>query len=85
MILTLRPTTKLVELKVPGCGPACDVITARIWEGTTESGAKVHAFIPRVALHEDAPDEVKEQFGRELQQTVAPSAAVAVYPLRLIL
>lgn len=85
MTLTLHPTTKLVELKVPGCGPACDVITARIWEGTTESGAKVHAFIPRVALESGAPAEVLEQFGRELQETVAPSEAVAVYPLRLIL
>jgi hypothetical protein len=75
--ITLESTTKIVELatgRVP--------VHVRIWEGHTESGIPVHAYIARVAAPQDAD---QSQFQRELQECRAPSAAVAAIPLRLIL
>ena len=40
MKVTLESTTKIVEL---------NGVQARIWEGTTEGGIRVHAFITRIA------------------------------------
>jgi len=78
MKLALQSTTKIVELGVAG-GGSC---MARIWEGRTESGIKVHAYITRIAV---AEGENTEQFDAELLQCKTPSAAVAAIPLRLIL
>jgi hypothetical protein len=75
--ITLESTTKIVELatgRVP--------VHVRIWEGHTESGIPVHAYIARVAAPQDAD---QSQFQRELQECRAPSAAVDAIPLRLIL
>lgn len=77
MKLSLISTTKIVELEVTG-----GVVPARIWEGETESGIKVHCYITLVAV---AEGENTEQFDTELRQCKAPSAAVAAIPLRLIL
>jgi hypothetical protein len=58
-------------------------MAVRIWEGKTESGIAVHAFITRVAVHKA---EDCAQFERELQETRPPSAEIAqVYPLRMVL
>ena len=57
-------------------------IPCRIWEGETESGIKMHAFISRVAI---GKDENAEEFDRELQQCAAPSVAVEFIPGRLII
>jgi len=76
MKINLESTTKIVEL---------NGIPVRIWEGETESGIKVHAFIPRVAIGEDESDEVKEIFKKELQECKPPSAGMQVYPLRMII
>lgn len=59
-----------------------DGVPARVWEGETESGIKVHAFIPRVAV--DKNDDASE-FEKELQECAAPSAEVEAIPTRLIL
>lgn len=77
MKLQLESTTKTVELVVNGVS-----VPARIWEGTTESGIPVHAFITRVAVK---PDQPLEQFELELKSCCAPSREVESYPLRLIL
>jgi hypothetical protein len=45
MIVTLHSTTKIVELQV---GTAW--VPARIWEGETQSGIQVHAYITRIAV-----------------------------------
>ena len=73
MKITLESTSKLVEL---------NGVPARIWEGTTESGIPVHAFITRLAVDKG---ERTEEFERELQEHAAPSPEIAAYPLRLIL
>jgi hypothetical protein len=76
--VTLHATTKVVELQT-----ASGRVPARIWEGTTDSGIPVHAFITRIAV--DRAEDTT-QFATELLEQRAPSAAVAaVYPLRLVL
>lgn len=74
MKVLLQSTTKIVEL---------NGVPARIWEGTTESGIKVHAFITRIAIDEDEKDP--SEFERELKECAVPSAGVAAYDFRLIL
>jgi len=76
MKVTLEPTTKLVEL---------DGVKCRIWEGTTERGVPVHAYILRVAVPDGRPLEDYEQFALDLVETRAPSSAVQAIPLRMIL
>jgi hypothetical protein len=73
MKINIESTTKVVQL---------NGVPARIWEGTTDSGMKIHAFITRVAIGED---EDGTQFEKELRECVAPSAALEVYPLSMII
>jgi hypothetical protein len=73
MKITLENTMKMVQL---------NGVPARIWEGQTESGIRVHAFITRLAVPND---QDQSQFEKELQETKAPSAEIAVYPMRMIL
>ncbi len=75
MTVTLHNTTKLVE---------CDGVLTRIWEGETDSGIKVHAFITRVAIAK-GDDAAAAQFRKELKETRRPSEAIQPIPLRLIL
>ena len=77
MKVTLESTTKIVQLVVNGA-----TVPARIWEGTTETGIRCHAFITRIAVHED---DDPSQFETELKQQRPPSIEVAAIPLRLIL
>ena len=70
----LNSTSKIVEL---------NGIPARIWEGETDSGIKIHAFISRIAIDKNEPD--KEQFEKELQQCNPPLEAIQSYTLKLIL
>lgn len=92
MRVTLESTTKIVGLTMDtaetALEPICGVnhsVPARIWEGTTESGIKVHAYITRIAIDKDEPPEAVELFERELAAQRPPSPAVALIPLRLIL
>ncbi len=73
MKVTLESTTKVVEL---------NGVPARIWEGETESGIKVHAYITRIALHQE---DDQPQFAAELSECRAPSPVVEAIPPRLVL
>jgi len=73
MTVTLTSTNKVVKL---------NGVPARIWEGHTQSGIKIHCFITRVAVNKD---EDTEQFELELQQCSEPSSDVQGYPMSLIL
>jgi len=73
MKITLENTTKIVEL---------NGIPARLWEGKTETGIEVHAFITRIAVKKDADCS---QFEKELKEQKVPSPDVAAIPLRLII
>jgi hypothetical protein len=73
MKINIQSTTKIVQL---------NGVPARIWEGTTETGIKVHVFITRVAI---GKDENQEQFQKELQECSEPSQEIKAYPLSLII
>lgn len=74
MKITIESTSKIVQVNGVPC---------RIWEGETERGIKMHAFITRVAVHNSLD---ASQFDAELAEQKAPSAEVSgVYPLRMVL
>jgi len=73
MMVTLVSTLKIVEL---------NGIATRIWEGRTEAGVPVHAFIPRLGVAKDADQET---FRRELQAVSSPSEAIAALPSKMVL
>lgn len=73
MKITLESTSQIVEF---------DGIECRVWEGTTDAGVPLTAFIPRVAVKEghDA-----SEFERELMTREAPRVASEVWPARMVL
>ncbi len=73
MKIAIESTDKVVTLNGIEC---------RIWEGFTESGIPMHAYIPRVAVQEGLDCS---QFEVELQEKRKPSFAVEAIPLRMIL
>lgn len=76
MKVTLHNTTKIIEFNGIPC---------RVWEGTTDTGIKVHAFITRVAVDKAESEEVHQQFRTELHEMSAPSPEIESFPLRMIL
>ena len=76
MLLQIESTTKVVEV---------NGVPARVWEGVTDSGIKVHCFITRVAVGEQEDGSVHERFKQELQVCKKRSADIEAYPLRMIL
>jgi len=75
--ITLTSTTKLVRFQMDGAE-----VPARIWEGHTDSGVAIHAYVTRIAVAEGLDTS---QFERELQSCEKPTAAIEAIPLRLIL
>lgn len=71
--ITLESTTKVCTL---------NGIQVRVWEGKTEAGVPMCAFIARVAV---SRDEDVAQFDRDLQACRVPSAEVSAFPARMIL
>lgn len=80
MKITVTSTDKVVVLRVGGAE-----VPARIWQGETESGIRVHCFITRIAISKDEERDVQQQFERELQEQAAARAELQAIPLRLIL
>jgi len=74
MKVQLRSTDKIVHL---------NNVPARIWEGVSEGGVKVHAYITRIAIDKDEPNS--EQFEKELQEHQPPSEEIKSIPLRMII
>lgn len=74
MKITIESTSKIVQL---------NGVPARIWEGTSASGVKVHCYITRVAI--DKTETRTQEFEKELQEHRVPSAEVQAIPLKLIL
>ena len=74
MEVQLESTTKIVDL---------NGVPARIWEGQTENGIAVHAFIARIAVHNS---DDATQFEAELKECRAPTNPdINTYPARLML
>lgn len=84
MKITLESTTKLVALGIDGA-----TVPARVWQGETESGIPVHAFITRIApeIEKTHPqiDELTAEFARDLQRCADPRPSIAAIPLKLII
>lgn len=76
MKVSLESTTKIVEVEING-----QIVPARIWEGVTGSGVRVHAYVTRIAVD---PDADVRQFEAELRECRAPSVAIAALPARLV-
>jgi len=74
MKITIESTTKIVEL---------NGVPARIWEGETETGIKVHCFITRIAIEKNEPRA--DEFNNDLQKQKPPTAAIEAYSYRMFL
>lgn len=73
MEIKLQSTTKIVTL---------NGVPARIWEGYTASGIRLHAYITRIAADEGID---LFEFEAELEFHIPPSVDVAAIPLRLLI
>jgi len=74
MKITIESTTKITNL---------DGVPARVWEGETESGIKLHCYITRIAIDKD---EVRaDEFQNELQEQKVPSTEIVLYPPNITL
>jgi hypothetical protein len=71
--ITLESTTKIVYL---------NGVPARIWEGRTDGGVPLHAYVTRVAVD---PKHDCAEFHHDLREHRAPSVEVAALPIRLVL
>lgn len=76
MKMTIVSTEKIVEL---------DGIPARVWEGVTERGVAVTAFITRIAVPQAVPQREQAVFALELQEHAPPSPEAAQWPARMFL
>lgn len=78
MRVTLESTDKIVTLELNG-----REMPARVWEGTTANGIACHAYITRIAVHQDHD---ASEFERDLAKQHRPaSPALDVIPARFIL
>jgi hypothetical protein len=74
MKVTLESTTQIVDI---------NGVNARLWQGTTESGIEMHAFIALIGVDKGADTS---QFDRELIECAAPRVGLdGVYPARMLL
>lgn len=84
MKITIESTTKIVTLQTRNGD-----IQARVWQGETEAGVPVQAFITRIApeIPESDPriDELTKQFEQELFRQADPRPTVEAIPLRFII
>ena len=76
MKLTMTSTERVVTI---------NDVPARIWEGTTETGVPVTAFITRIAVPETASDAEHDRFRAELEEHAPPSVEAQWWPARMIL
>lgn len=65
MKVTLESTTRVVSLRNGNSAP----MLARIWEGRTETGIPVRAFVTRISV-QDGNDQT--EFDRELRRQRSP-------------
>ena len=78
MRVILESTSKVIEVR----DNAGKGVPARIWEGATDSGILVHAYITLIACRNVGD---LSAFERELKEQRAPSRDVAAIPSRLVL
>jgi len=79
MKITLSPTGRFEPVTQQSGKVMC-----RIWEGTTESGAKIIAHIPVIGLHNDAPLHEHDAFGKALREVKAERELVS-FDMRMVI
>lgn len=79
MRVILESTDRIVTLVGPESGKE---VEARVWEGTTEDGVAVTAFVARVAVK---VDDDRSRFEAELLGCGAPRSAREAWPRRMVL
>jgi hypothetical protein len=84
MILTIHPTSKIVDLVIDQLHPSATT-PARVWEGVTEDGTRVNLFVTRIVPLIEKGDPRQETFQRNLKEVEPPSATANAWPARLIL
>lgn len=77
MRVELHNTTKIVDLAT-----ATGSVPARVWEGHTDGGVPVIAFITRIAAERDRD---LAEFEHDLQEMTPPSPDVAAWPARMLI
>lgn len=77
MKVTLENTDKVVLLTIGEV-----TVPARVWEGVTANGIACHAYITRIAVHDQLD---AAEFERDLQAQRKPTPLVAAISTRLIL
>jgi hypothetical protein len=77
--VTLSPTGRFQTIN-QGSGR----VECRIWEGVTESGAKVIAHIPMIGLHKSATPAEQEEFGKALREVKAEGELVS-FDIRMVI
>ena len=70
MTITIHSTSQITKFNGIDC---------RVWEGETDKGIKLHAFIPRVCAK---ADQDLTDFERDLQEHQPPTVAI---DMRMIL
>ncbi len=58
-------------------------VPARIWQGETDSGIKLHCFISNIAISKNETEEAIDQFNKKLLECEAPTADYSIYPLSM--
>lgn len=79
MKITIESTDKIVEFEIDGAR-----VPARAWEGKTEAGVPVLAFITRISP-QTHDREANDAFARELTETRKPTMVPTAINMRLIL
>jgi hypothetical protein len=82
--ITIESTPKIVTLR-----NALGELTARVWQGHTESGIPVQVFVTRIApeIPKTDPriDEITAEFERDLKRQADPRITVDAIPLRFLI
>jgi hypothetical protein len=73
MKITLEPTTQTHTI---------DGVAVRLWQGTTDQGTPIFAFITRVGVDRQTPCPEIEA---ALREASAPRPELTVFPARLVL
>ncbi len=82
MQVKLHSTSRIVELAVRDPAGREVLVPARIWEGHTEAGIPVIAWVTRIAAERD---QDLAEFEADLAEQRPPSPAAEEFPLRMLL
>jgi len=84
MKITLESTTAVVQLETRGGA----VMPARVWEGRSDSGIPVQAFITRIALavpEGEVTPSMAAEFARDLEEQKKPTLELPPLSLRFFI